>query len=138
MNIYYDLTYFLKPTGENAVESVSEKIKASIKKINGVLVEELPSIKKGLSYAVRKHNDGFLCSIKFLADPKEINFINSFLKKDASVLRFLIKKVEKRENNITYKRRQPPPFIKKEKPVQKQDENQIAEIDKKLEELLGK
>lgn len=139
MNIYYDLTYFLKPVTESDKNSATEDIKEEIKKRNGVLIDESIPVKKNLSYLVLKYKDGFLGSIKFTAEPDNIELINKTFRKNENILRFSIKKIIKKEETISHKKKAYNHFMKKSKPVaQKQDENQLAEIDKKIDELLGK
>lgn len=139
MNIYYDLTYFLKPIVGSDKNSAAENIKEEIKKRNGVLIDESIPVKKNLSYPVLKYKDGFLGSIKFTAEPDNIELINKTFCKNENILRFSIKKIIKKEETLSHKKKSYNHFMKKSKPIaQKQDENQLAEIDKKLDELLGK
>lgn len=139
MNIYYDLAYFLKPAAENDRDSMLENIKEEIKKKNGVLIDESIPVKKNLSYPILKYRDGFFGSIKFFTEPDGLELINKAFLKNESILRFSIKKIIKKEETISHKKKAYNHFIKKSRPiVQKQDETQLAEIDKKLDELLGK
>lgn len=137
MNTYYDFSYFLRVTGENEATEKSELIKTEIKKRNGVVLEETVPLRRFLPYPIKKQKDGLFGNIKFIAEPAAIGPIQSALKMNDSVLRFLIMKVVKKENAGKIYKKRPRQFIKKEIKPKKQDEAQIAEIDKKLEELLG-
>lgn len=130
MEVLYDFSYFLKPEAENA----AEQIKSAIKKINGAIIEENAPFRKNLSYPILKYREGLFGSIKFSADEKNINSLNEILKKEGDILRFMLKKEVYKEIK-RFHRRKTPPSIKKEKPVSATKE-QIADIDKKLEEIL--
>lgn len=138
MNIYYDLTYFLKPAGENEINEAAEKIKEEIKKRNGVLMDENAPVKKHLSYPIKKTEDGFFGAIKFAADPEALKLLDSSLKKDQNILRFFVKKIIKKENENNYKKKPVNMFARKKVAQKKQDETELAEIDKKLDEMFGK
>lgn len=139
MNIYYDFVYFLKPAAENNKDSMLENIKEEIKKKNGVLINESIPVKKNLSYPILKYRDGFFGSIKFFAEPNNIELINKMFREDKNILRFSIKKIIEKEEKVSRKKKTYNHFIKKAKPIPaKQDETDLAEIDKKLDELLGK
>lgn len=138
MNIYYEYSYFLKSAGENEITEITEKIKEEIKKKNCVILEENPPFQKRLSYPVKKQNDGFFGTIKFVAEPENLNLLRPVFKNNKDILRFFIKKIVKKSETGIGKKRGLRHFIKKPKPkIQSQDEVKIAEIDKKLEELLG-
>lgn len=140
MNIYYDLSYFLKPANESESAEISEKIKEEIKKRKGEILEESQPRRTHLSYPINKLREGYLNSVKFISEPSVINLINSSLKSNPGVLRFFIKKIVKKEGReFSTKKKPSSPFARKGKPQKKepQTETQIAEIDKKIEELLG-
>lgn len=136
MNIYYEYSYFLKPTSENEITEITEKIKEEIKKKNCVILEESQPFQKRLSYVVKKQKDGFFGTIKFITEPENVNLLNPVFKNNKDILRFFIKKIIKKSGERTGKKRSARHFIKKPK-TYIQDGTQIAEIDKKLEELLG-
>lgn len=138
MNIYYEYSYFLKPTSENEITEITEKIKEEIKKKNCVILEESHPFQKRLSYVVKKQKDGFFGTIKFIAEPENANLLVPVFKNNKDILRFFIKKIIKKSGTRNDKKRNARHFVKKLKPqTQSQNGVQIAEIDKKLEELLG-
>lgn len=134
MNTFYEFSYFLKLAAENKLEDETEKIKSEIKKNKGVIIEETPPLKKFLSYPILKHKEGLFGLIKFLTEPETINILNLNFKKNTDILRFFIKKESYKKRTSVYRKRTP--LVKKEK-IQKQTKEQISEIDKKLEEILG-
>lgn len=136
-NTYYDFSYFLKVGNEDEIAEKSEFIKNEIKKRNGVVLEETVPLRRFLPYPIKKQKDGMFGNIKFIAEPAAISSVQSALKMDNSILRFLIMKVVKKENAGKIYKKRTRQFIKKEIKPKKQDDAQIAEIDKKLEELLG-
>jgi len=135
VNIFYDFSYFLSPDLGEKFQEAAQKIKSEIERINGVIVEDMPPMKKNLNYPILKRPEGLFGSIKFLAEPEKINILNSALKKNADILRFFIQKRNYKETAPVYKRRVTP--TRKEKPAPKQTKEQISEIDKKLDEILG-
>jgi len=135
MNTYYDFSYFLPPDAAEAEEAL-EKIKNEIKNREGVIIEESVPSKKQLSYEIRKNKDGIFGTIKFLLNPENINLLTLKLEKDKNILRFVVRKIQKKDDARSYKKRTKM-FVKKTVPQKKQDEKQIAEIDKKIDELLG-
>lgn len=138
MNIYYEYSYFLKSAGENEIAETAEKIKEEIKKKNCVIIEEDPAKQRRLSYPVKKQKEGFFGTIKFIAEPENANLLVPVFKNNKDILRFFIKKIIKKSGTRNDKKRNARHFVKKLKPqTQSQNGVQIAEIDKKLEELLG-
>ena len=134
----YNFSYFLKLVPEGNSEDAAEKIRSALKKIDGAIIEEILPSKKTLSYPVSKCAEGLFGSIKFSAEAKEINSLTEFLNKEPNVLRFMVKKDIYRETPISYRKRKPSfSFVSpKQRPAPRTKE-QIAEIDKKLEEILG-
>jgi len=138
MNVYYEYSYFLKPAGENEITEATEKIKEEIKKKNCVIIEEDHVKQKRLAYPVQKQKEGFFGTIKFIAEPENVNLLTPIFKNNKDILRFFIKKIVKKSGTGVGRKRGLRNFVKKPKPkAQVQDGVQIAEIDKKLEELLG-
>lgn len=138
MNVLYDFSCYLKPELENDFDKETDKIKSVIKKVNGVLIEESVPLKKVLSYPVLKYKEGLFFFLKFMAEPKNSEFIKTSLKKEQNILRFLL-------TRDSYNNKERTPKILKQKPLTEQKKQksesttheQIEEIDKKLEEILG-
>ena len=136
MNAFYDFSYFLKPVAENEIPDETEKIKSEIKKINGIIIEEALPERRALSYPILKHKDGLFGSIKFTAEPESLNLFNLNLKKNAGIIRFMVKKEVFKTAAPVYKKRVSV-SPRKEKITPQESKKQIAEIDKKLEEILN-
>ena len=138
MNIFYDLSYFLKPELSDKAEEAAERIKSEIKKINGVIIEEnLPS-RKILGYPIAKRTEGLFGVMKLSVAPESVNSLGLGLKKNADILRFLISK-EIYKETAPVRKKKPSLLAKKEK-ITKQDKidkDKVVEIDKKLDEILG-
>ena len=66
MNIFYDFSYFLSPDLGEKFQEAAQKIKSEIERINGVIVEDMPPMKKNLNYPILKRPEGLFGSIKFL------------------------------------------------------------------------
>lgn len=128
---------------EEEARDFHQKIKNEAQEF-GALVEDEGGIEKiRLSYPIKKHLEAHLGSFKFILDPAKIDKFNSKLKAETQILRYLcVKTVRPQQYQIstkpfstpqTFLSPQIPKEIKKEEPA-----ISVEEIDKKLEEILGK
>lgn len=110
----------------------------------GALIEDEGRIEKiRLSYPIKKQLEANLGSFKFILDPAKIDELNSKIKAENQILRVLcLKTIKPPQRQIstkpfvapqTFFATQTPKEIKKEEPA-----ISVEEIDKKLEEILGK
>ncbi len=136
MNVLYDFSCFLKPEFIDNFDKETDKIKSIIKKANGVVIEESVPAKKILNYPILKYGEGLFFFVKFLVEAKNMPIIKTSLDKEDSVLRFLITRDSYKETAPKILKRRTAVSQKKEK-VESATEEQIEEIDKKLEEILG-
>jgi len=143
--ILYEIGYLLNPNlKDEEILYFTDKLKTIISEKNGLVESEGKSKKQALAYPVKKETSAIFNWIKFAATPSAIEEISEYFKKHPAVLRFLVIKTKKEEP--------PRPVILRPK-IRKTEETaaaaavsgqeevkekiQEAEIDKKIEELLG-
>ncbi len=149
----YEIGYLLKSDlKDEELLAFSNELKEEISKKSGLVLSEGRNKRENLSYPISKETTAFFNWIKFnLPKTDVIKEISSHLEKQTSVLRFLTiksseeekikpftprtfikkprldsNKIEKEETTIT----------KKSEPIKEKVKEE--EIDKKIEELLGK
>lgn len=137
MNVLYDFSCFLKPELEENFDKETDKIKSLIKKTNGVIIEESVPAKKILNYPILKYKEGLFFFMKFLAEAKTIPLLKTSLSKEDGILRFLLTRDYYKEMAPKILKHKMAAPQKKEKIEPAVTEEQIEEIDKKLEEILG-
>lgn len=128
---YYELTYLISPRlTELEAKNFSERILDLIKKEGGILGEIKNPRKRKLAYPIKKEFQAFLTSLNFYLDPGRLASVTFQLKSEGQILRSLIftKRIPKKEEPVFQRM----PKIKKEEKVVLED------IEKKLEEILGK
>lgn len=113
----------------------------------GALIEDEGRIEKiRLSYPIKKQLEANLGSFKFILDPAKIDELNSKIKAENQILRVLcLKTIKPPQRQISTKPFRPTSFTEI-KPAQgwstsggkEEPAVSIEEIDKKLEEILGK
>ena len=151
----YELTYFLSPSlAEKEVQNSSEKIINFIQDKRGVITEIRDQKRIFFSYPIKKEREGYLVSLNFYFDPKELTSLKNEITTDNQILRslILVKKVIKRPTTL-----QGLPKIKKietsfsapadtakeispkssGRERMKKEKVELAEIEQKLEEILG-
>lgn len=125
---HYEISYRLATDlPEAEVKSLSDKIISYLQENGGILKENREPLRQGDVY-----------SLEFYTDPKNIETIDKNVKAHPQVKKYLI--TFKKEFKIVTKRqrvRLPEPVLKTEK---KSEEKKVdlKEIEKKLEEILGK
>ena len=142
----YEVAFLANPSFlEDEARDFHQKIKSEALGI-GALVEDEGKIEKiRLGYPIKKHGEAHLGSFKFTADQSKIKELNLKIDSNEQILRFLcVKAVRPPQRQISTK-----PFRQATaeiKPPQTWSENirkeepaaSVEEIDKKLEEILGK
>ncbi len=130
----YELTYLITPslTQEDAT-AFHEKIKSIIKKDCQEDKEQFPK-KIALAYQIEEVDEAYLACIDFQTTSDKINDLQKNLKKEKSIIRFLL--VEKPKEKIIIPRERT-----KDKPVQKKrslkpEKTKLQELDKKIDEIL--
>jgi small subunit ribosomal protein S6 len=125
---FYELNYLI--SAELSIEEIKnlqEKINSFLREEGGEIEKSGLPIKKKLAYPIKKKNEAYFGNLDFYLSPEKLENFEKKIKKEEKILRYLIlkKKVEKKVEI-------PKPKIKKEKKVE------LKEIEKKLEEILGK
>lgn len=152
--LVYEIGYMFKDSleGEELL-GFTEKIRNTIASNNSIVISEGKPKKQPLAYPIKKEVAGVFNWIKFQTSPDSIKKIESELKKESEILRFITTKSRKEETSrptiMPFKKRTLEP---KEKPLviiehapetETQKEELLSEkmkeeeIDKKIEELLG-
>ena len=126
---YYELTYIISPeSNETEIEEITKKISSFIEEKEGKIAKSNKPIKIKLRYPIRKKEEGFLATLSFYCQPEKLRDFEEKLKKESSILRYLIlskKPIKKIEI----------PKIKKVE-IKKEKKAKLEEIDKKLDEIL--
>lgn len=139
--ILYEIGYLLKPgLKDEEISDFSEKIKNLILEKNGLVESEGKSKKQTLAYPIKKEISAIFNWIKFTITPSAQKEIVDLLKTNPAIIRLLAIKTKKEEavKPFTLK-----PRIKKteetvpDQLVPTEPKLEEAEIDKKIEELLG-
>ncbi|MBI2507076.1 MAG: 30S ribosomal protein S6 [Candidatus Niyogibacteria bacterium] len=125
----YEISYLAKANDEQAALERATFISEIIEKERGIIASQTQPSRKILSYPVKKEVEGWWGFMKFMAKPENISAIKEKIKNDEKILRFSVIKAGKTEAARPYRKR-----IIKSPPEEK---TSIAEIDKKLEEILG-
>lgn len=140
----YELAYLISANlSEEEAKAVQEKIFSLIKDLEGIFEESfvLGGLnKKRLAYPIKKENEAYFGAVVFRLNPDNISKLEKGLTSEKQIFRYLllIKKISipTKQRVFRPERRRPvsretaQPIPKKEKKVE------IAEIEKKLEEIL--
>ena len=126
----YEITYLLKTEAEAASEFPAEPIKKQIEDRKGIILEELRAHKIRLSYPIKKQTEAIHGAFKFMMKPGELEALKESMSKERGILRYILAHAKLRET-----RRQAFGVKAKEPRGAAAD---VATIDKKLDELLGK
>ncbi|OGF51485.1 hypothetical protein A3I27_03855 [Candidatus Giovannonibacteria bacterium RIFCSPLOWO2_02_FULL_43_11b] len=125
----YEIAYVLKgETEEEAINNL-DNLKKYVEGNGGMNLEESKPFKRRLAYPLGKVREAFSGNIKFFLKPVAVKNLEEFLRRESSLLRFLLT-VSKRQINK-------PSRPKKIRRVAEISNSDIKEIDKKLEEILG-
>lgn len=146
----YEVAYLVSPAySEEEAQNFQQTMKNLVQDAGGLIDQEGGVEKKRLAYPIKKMREAHLGSFRFLLSGEKLAEIDSKLKTSKEVLRHI----------LVHTKRQPPRTIRTQilRPVAEQGEpeiaakkeeirqpeikkpaSDIAEIDKKLEEILGK
>ncbi len=137
----YEIAYLIAPSmSEEEAQNFHQTIKNEAQGMGALLDDEGRVEKKRLRYPINKNIEAYLAYFRFTLESGKISELNSRIKNDKNILRHLAVKT-KRHIQKTFSTR---PFKPSEKPkeifTQKEETPaaNIEEIDKKLEEILGK
>lgn len=99
---YYDLIYINKH--DDCFSNIKNNVLVIINIIlysYGIFLKVEFCGKKKLSYNIKNNNLGYYIIISFCLSVSFLNKINSFLKKNISILRFLIINIKRKDNYIS-------------------------------------
>lgn len=126
----YELSCLLKNEAEEILREVFEKARKYIEEKNGRTFEEPHLAKRRFSYPIKKESEGYFAYFKFFLKPEEMLGLREILGHEKNILRYLLV-------NAVHSESRPRLMVRKiRKPVEKKAVD-LAEIDKKLEEILG-
>ena len=127
---YYELSYIISATiAEEELKDIKEKIISAIQGQNGLLIEDNNFGKKRTAYMKGKEKPGLLFTLSFEMSPEQLSGFEKKLKLEKQILRYAISAKKQFGGSPIFS-----PKI--EKKVQPKVE--MADIEKKLEEILGK
>lgn len=127
---YYELSYIISATiAEEELKALKEKIISSLQGQNGLLIEDNNFGKKRTAYMKGKEKPGLLFTLSFEMSPEQLSDFEKKLKLEKQILRYTISAKKQLGGSTIFS-----PKI--EKKVQPKVE--MADIEKKLEEILGK
>lgn len=139
----YEMGYLAIPSfTEGEAQDFHQKIKNEVQSF-GALIEDEGRIEKiRLSYPIKKLGEAYLGNLKFVLNPEKTNGLDSKIKEKTQILRILrTKTVRPQQKQINTKPfSMAPTFISpSQKEIKKEEPAaNIEEIDKRLEEILGK
>lgn len=131
-NTHYELSYLLAETlDEEGAMRVAGSLRDAIEQTRAVIVEDGLPKKRVIAYPIRKQSQAHFGWIRFMTQPEAILKIERAIKKETEVLRSGLVKILPETRKGMRVRRTPQVVVTKEK------QEEIAAIDKRLEEILG-
>ena len=131
--ILYEFYYMFKAQSPDDAASRVSALTGSIEKEHGIIASQTQPAIKTLAYPVKKEREAYTCWIRCMLKPDAAARLLDHFRAEPSLLRFLWTRTRKDERALEAPRRRrrtaPPPAP--------ETQAQIAEIDKKLEEILG-
>lgn len=129
----YEISYLAKAADEPAALECASTVNAAIEKERGIIASQNQPVQKTLSYPVKKETEAWFGWIKFMAKPEAAAAVKKTLKDSKEIIRLTVVKTGK--DGFMERPRRRRRLIR---PATPQKETNIEEIDKKLEEMLGK
>jgi|SRR3989344_3495898 len=138
----YEIAYLITSSmSEEEAQNFHQIIKNEAQGMGALIDDEGRVEKKKLCYPIRKNLDAYLAYFRFTLENEKINELDSRIKNDKNILRHLTIKT-RRYVQKTFSTRPFKPISEKSKEILMPKEEipaaNIEEIDKKLEEILGK
>ncbi len=94
----YEITYIIHPDLEGSTSKVIEKIKGTIEKSGGKVLNEENWGKKRLAYPISKNQFGIYTFLVIEIEPDKIRELSRLLKLSEEIIRSLVVKVEEKES----------------------------------------
>ncbi len=133
----YKITLILSPNlEEKNSDDFSQKFEQNINKLGGKIINKTNLEHKELAYPIKKFETGYFLLISFMLDPEKIKDLEGQLKHDQNILRYMINYQEEQKETFKPKHKK---VSKEEKaPVSEKKEKKTGDIDKKIDEILGR
>jgi ribosomal protein S6 len=133
---YYELSYMIPANlPEEELKALKERIISSIQSQNGLLIEDNNFGKKRTAYMKGKEEPGLLFSLSFEMSPEQLPVFDKKMKLESQILRHTI--IIKKQPVIYRERSRIAPAPSQELERKVQPKVEMADIEKKLEEILG-
>lgn len=143
----YEIAYLINPDiPEDEVFGEAGKITAAVQDVHGLVGRIQEPKPRKLAYPMAKHRDAYFGWTVFAVAPEKLTDIEKRIKQEKSIIRYLIVEEVRRpayEFRPRPPRRAPAPRLDDVKaftpaPPKEEDLAKIEELDKQLEEILGK
>ena len=125
---------------EEEMRMAQEKVGESIQQEGGLIIEIKPAARRSVSFLDKNRREAFLTSANFQMAQDKLLTLELKLKQEPRILRYLLS-IKPKINRASFSRRRPVGLKTapiSEETVKSQPKIELAEIDKKLEEILGK
>lgn len=133
----YELTFLISGNlSEEEAKQFQDKVTSLIQTEGGILADRGTILKKKLAYPIKKQIQVFLAILTFQLEPIKLFPLEKKLKLENQILRYLIlikrpvKEMPVRRKKVS----EIAPLIEKKK----REKTELKDIEKKLEEILGK
>ncbi len=134
---YYELSYLIPATlQEEELKTLKERIISAIQGQNGLLIEDNNFGKKRTAYLKGKERPGLLFSLNFEMNPEQLPDFEKKLQLENQILRYTV--TIKKQQRLLRERPRIMPSVSRETERKAQPKVEMADIEKKLEEILGK
>lgn len=147
---FYEMAFFLNPQlTDNEVNQILENFKEVILKNKGKIIYTEPWRLQRLAYPIKKNNEGYFSFIQFCLEKEYIKEIESYLLKQPDILRYLLIRINPKEDviiGLEEKKVIPQAKIKPKKEEKKEEletikisgekELSLEELEKRIEEIL--
>lgn len=150
----YTLHFILNPSiAQEEIHSLKEKINEKIQALEGQIETSMCDQRLSkLAYEIKKGMSGFVCESVFVIDPEKVQPLNESLKHTGDLIRFIIESKHEPPKFLPVRRRRitttkkitgeitakTPPSLDQPQEIakEKREKINIAEIDKKLDEII--
>ena len=143
----YELTFLLTPDlAEEEGKLFQNKIQSLIQGEDGILTDSKNPLKRKLGYPIKDKREAFVVTLNFNLAPEKLGSLEKKLKSENQILRYLILTKPEPKVSLVGGKKMPfsakilPSKTYKDKKIVKPKEKKVElkEIEKKLEEILGK
>ncbi len=149
---FYEISFFLAPQlTDNEVEEALNELKEHILKNGGEIIYIEPWKLQKIAYPIQKNTEGYFSFIQFKFDKEKIEDFQQQVSKDKKILRYLLIRLNPKEDIIIGLEEKKPEFkpkmvhqktastkVKETQQIKEEEEKEISleELEKKIEEIL--